>query len=294
MMPPKMLESPLILGANGQLGRALAKLMPQATVLDRQGLDMTLIEMIPETIARYKPTIVFNAAAYTAVDRAEEEEPVAHLINAEAPGVIAAYCAVKNIPLIHYSTDYVFDGRGEHPWSEDNTTDAMNAYGRSKLKGEELIAKTDVEYMIFRTSWVYDAQGNNFVNTMLRLAAEREEISVVHDQIGHPTYAPHLAEISFKAVQNAAQSARFPKGIYHLTGGGDAISWHDFAESIFEEYEGELAVKKVKRILTKDYPTPATRPLNSRMDCSKVKAILGVEMPHWREGLKACLKERRA
>ena len=287
-----MLRNPLILGKNGQLGRALAELLPDATALDSKELDLTLIEMIPETLARHKPSIIFNAAAYTAVDKAEEEEPIAHLVNAEAPAVMAAYCKVKEIPLIHYSTDYVFDGSGSEPWREDQTPAPLNAYGRSKLKGEELMMASGGDAMIFRTSWVYDAQGQNFLNTMLRLGAEREELAIVSDQIGRPTYAPHLAKMSLQAVENAAQSARFPTGIYHLTGGGDFASWKEFAEVIFEAYEGELAIQKVKAQATKDYPTPAKRPLNSRLDCSKAHNILGIEMPDWREGLKECLAVR--
>ncbi len=293
-MQPDLLSNPLIVGKNGQLGRALLELLPNANAIGSQDLDLTSIEMIPETIASFKPSIVFNAAAYTAVDKAEEEEPIAHLINAEAPAVMAALCAVKNIPFIHYSTDYVFDGRGEAAWSEDNTPDPLNAYGRGKLHGEDLVLKSEADHMIFRTSWVYDAHGANFLKTMLRLAGGREEISVVHDQIGCPTYAPHLAECSVQAVKNAAKSARFPSGIYHLGGGGEPVSWHGFAETIFAEYEGELKVKKVNRILTSDYPTPAARPLNSRLNCNKAKAILGIEMPDWKQGLKECLKELKA
>ena len=290
-MRPSMLSRPLILGKNGQLGRALADLMPQAKLMGRDELDFSLIELIPENIAFHKPSIVFNASAYTHVDKAEEEEPLAHLINAEAPAVIAAYCAVKGIPFIHYSTDYVFDGSGEEPWSEHNTPDPVNAYGHSKLNGEEMVLKTNVDAMIFRASWVYDAQGNNFVNTMLRLGKEREELGVVDDQIGGPTYAPHLAAASLLAVENAARSARFPTGIYHLGGCGEPISWHGFAEAIFEEYSGELAIKNVKAIPTSEYRTLAERPLNSRLNCSKAKTILGVEMPDWRDGLKECMKE---
>ena len=289
-----MLNNPLIIGKNGQLGRALVQLMPHANAIDSDELDLTLIELIPQTIASFKPTIVFNAAAYTAVDKAEEEEPMAHLINAEAPAVMAALCAVKKIPLVHYSTDYVFNGKGDEAWSEDNTADPLNAYGHGKLRGEDLIVKSDADHMIFRTSWVYDAYGKNFVNTMLRLAKEREELSVVNDQIGCPTYAPHLAAASLKAVENAAKSARFPSGIYHLGGGGEPVSWHGFAEAIFEAYEGDLKIEKVNPILTRDYPTPAKRPLNSRLNCSKAEDILGIEMPDWRDGLDECLKELKA
>lgn len=287
-----MLSQPLITGANGQLGRALQALMPQAVALNRQQLDLSLIELIPETLAVHKPSIIFNAAAYTAVDKAEEETVMAHLINAEAPAVMAAYCKAKSIPLVHYSTDYVFDGSGEQPHQETNTPAPLNVYGQSKLKGEEYILQSGIDALIFRTSWVYDAQGKNFLNTMLRLAKEREALSVVGDQIGRPSYAPHLAKLSLQAVENAARSARFPSGVYHLTGTGEFTSWHGFAEAIFDAYAGELAVKQVTAIPTAQYPTPATRPINSRLDCSKAKNILGVEMPDWKDGLKECLSAR--
>ena len=285
-----MLSNPLIIGKNGQLGRALSELMPKANAVGSKELDLTLIELIPETLARYKPTAIFNAAAYTAVDKAEEEEPVAHLVNAEAPAVMAHYCKKMNIPFIHYSTDYVFDGKGESHWKEDDTPNPLNAYGRSKLKGEELVMASGADAMVFRTSWVFDAFGKNFVNTMFRLGKAHEELAIVSDQFGRPTYAPHLAEASLQAVKNAASSARFPTGVYHLSGGGDFVSWRDFAEAIFAEYDGELTVKLVNEMLTKDYPTPAKRPLNSRLDCAKAKAILGIEMPDWREGLKAAIE----
>lgn len=287
-MPHSVYQKPLIIGYGGQLGNALAELLPQAMALTQNDLDLTHIDRIPETLAQHHPDIIFNAAAYTAVDRAEEEEAIAHLVNAEAPAVMAAYCAAKGIPFVHYSTDYVYDGSGEHDRDESTPTAPLNAYGRSKLKGDEMVLASGAKALIFRTSWVYDAFGKNFLNTMLRLGKEREELSVVHDQIGRPTYAPHLA----KASLQAAEGKDFQGGVYHLTGSGEAASWHDFAEAIFKEYQGELAVKTVKRLLTVEYPTPATRPLNSRLSCAKAKKHLGIAMPDWRDGLTECLQVR--
>lgn len=289
-----ILNNPLIIGKGGQLGNAMMDLLPDANAIGIDDLDLTKIDIIPEVMESYKPSIIFNTAAHTAVDKAEEEEPLAHLINAEAPAVMAAFCKVENIPFIHYSTDYVFDGSGEQAWKEGDEPNPLNAYGRSKLRGEEMVMASGVDTMIFRTSWVYDAHGKNFLNTMLRLGKEREELSIVSDQVGCPTYAPHLAKYSLQAVQNVANSATcFPTGIYHLGGGGEPVSWYDFAKAIFSEYEGDLSVKSVTRSLTKDYPTPAQRPLNSRLDCSKAKNILGIEMPDWRDGLVECMKEKQ-
>ena len=288
---PMLPERVLITGKGGQLATALAELLPKATVLGIEEMNLTRIDHIPEILEEHHPQVIINAAAYTAVDKAEEEEPLATIVNAEAPAVVAAFCKAKDIPFLHYSTDYVFSGEGENEWNEEDEPEPINAYGRGKLRGEELVLATHAKALIFRTSWVYDAHGKNFVNTMLRMGKEREELSVVHDQIGRPTYAPHLAAASLEALENALQSLHFPTGIYHLSGGGEAVSWHDFATAIFDGYDGELKVKNVKRILTHDYPTPAPRPHNSRLDCSKAKEILGVEMPDWREGLQECLKE---
>jgi dTDP-4-dehydrorhamnose reductase len=287
-----MITSPiLVLGAHGQVGRALMNMIPDAIGLSRDDCDLTRIDRLPETLEKYKAGAIINAAAYTAVDRAEDEEPIAHLINAEAPTVMAAFCKGKGIPFIHYSTDYVFDGSGGTPWHETDEAAPLNAYGRTKLAGEQGIIRTGGNHLIFRTSWVYDAEGKNFLNTMLRLGNEKEQLSVVDDQFGAPSYAPHLAEATLDALRKSVQSTRFPSGIYHMCNGG-VTSWMNFAKQIFAlgyRKQLPLVVKAVNGIPTEQYPTPAKRPANSRLDCSKLRNVLGIELPHWEDGLRHCM-----
>lgn len=282
----------LILGASGQVGRALqAVCSPHCVALGRAEADLAAPETLPGVLARYKPTVVINAAAYTAVDKAEEERELAHCINSVAPGIIAQWCAGNGVPLIHYSTDYVFDGSGDAPKRETDATNSCNYYGESKLAGERAIIRAGGNYLIFRTSWVYDAQGKNFFTTMLRLGAEKETLRVVADQHGAPTYAPHLAEATWRALMAARSMGTFPSGIYHLCNGGET-TWHRFAESIFANARKKnwpLRVQLVEAITTNDYPTPAARPLNSRLSCMKAKEVLGVSLPAWQEGLDDCM-----
>jgi dTDP-4-dehydrorhamnose reductase len=236
---------------------------------------------------------VINAAAYTAVDLAESEEPRAHLINAESPGAIARWCAEHELPLVHYSTDYVFSGQGERPWREDDPVAPLGAYGRTKLAGEQAIMNTQCRAVIFRTSWVYDAYGKNFVRTMLKLGAERETLKVVSDQHGAPTYAPSLARATLQTLNQALEKPHFPTGIYHLCNSGET-TWHEFATRIFEQARilgMPLKVKSVEAIPSSAYPTPAHRPLNSRLDQSKIAEVFGIRMPDWHEGLADCIKE---
>lgn len=293
-----MSAAPIIItGADGQVGRALlaeAHDRGLKTVgLSRADLDLTETESIALKMDRHKPAAIINAAAYTKVDQAEEEEAKATLINGQAPGVMAAYCRKKTIPLVHYSTDYVFNGEGgDRPWVESDEPAPINAYGRSKLKGEDQIQKYGEQYLIFRTSWVYDAIGKNFVRTMLRLGREHQTLKVVDDQWGAPSYAPHIAAATLDALQNAQQALTFPSGIYHLCGGGET-NWQQFAKTIFSlayanKMDG-LKVQEVMGIPASEYPTPAQRPQNSRLDCNKAKQVLGVEMPHWEKGLEECL-----
>lgn len=289
----------LILGAGGQVGRALLEQADDfeqlAFGLNSKECDLAEIEVLAQKMDSFKPSAVINAAAYTAVDKAEDEEAKANLVNGQAPAIMAAYCRKMDIPFVHYSTDYVFNGEGgDRPWQEKDETDPLNAYGRSKLAGEQAITKYGSKYLIFRTSWVYDAHGKNFLNTMLRLGREREELKVVDDQIGAPTYAPHLARATWEALCNAMQATRFPTGIYHLTGGGET-SWLGFAKQIFSEAykhgDEAMKVQQVFGIPTSEYPTPAMRPMNSRLDCGKAKQVLGVALPHWEESLQECMEE---
>jgi dTDP-4-dehydrorhamnose reductase len=285
----------LIFGANGQVGSALAKLLGnKAVALSRAEADFSHPELLEAIIAAYNPAAVINACAYTQVDKAEEEEALAYTVNASAPELLARACASRNIPFIHYSTDYVFPGNGERAWIETDITSPLNAYGRTKRAGEEKIEACGGKYLIFRTSWVYDESGKNFLNTMLRLGSERETLTIVGDQRGAPTYAPALAKATLQALRNAQNLPEFPSGIYHLCGAG-VTSWHEFAEAIFQQARKKkvpLKIQEVKAIATAAYPTPAKRPLNSQLNCSKARQILTVELPAWQESLQECMEQK--
>jgi len=285
----------LIFGKDGQVGRALTEqLGQQALSYGRQEADFLHPERLRALIQHTRPAAIINAAAYTAVDRAEDESSLAFAVNADAPRVLAEECKEQGIPLVHYSTDYVFDGSGTQPWTEDQSVAPLNTYGKSKRAGEEGIIGTGGDYLILRTSWVYDATGRNFFTTMLRLGAEKSSLRVVSDQVGAPTYAPHLAEQTVAALRHAMQASRFPSGIYHLCHGGE-ISWYGFAQSIFSQVRlngGTLKVEELQPIATSEYPTPAARPKNSRLDCTKAQEVLGVIMPHWEVGLREAIHAR--
>lgn len=290
------IENPIIvLGAEGQLGAALLHLLGERAIgLTKAEADFTQPEKIPATLVKYEPSAIFNAAAYTAVDRAEEEEELAHVINAKAPEALAIYAHEEGMPFIHYSTDYVFNGKGKAPWQEIDATAPISAYGRTKLAGEEKVASVGGDHLIFRTSWVYDAGGKNFLNTMLRVGKERESLKIVDDQIGAPTYAEDLARASIACLTQALQKPRFPAGVYHLCNAGE-VSWFGFAKAIFQEAAGygvELAVRNLEPIPTSDYPTPARRPLNSRLDTTKMEKAFGVHVPEWQDGLHRCMESK--
>jgi len=289
------MKQPLVIGETGQLARAFKALLPDAVFLGRGVADLAMPDQLSELLERYDPSMVINAAAYTQVDNAEVEEGLATLVNAQSPAAMAIYCANRHIPFVNFSTDYVFDGSGESPWREDNLPDPINAYGRSKLAGEDAVAHIGGAYFVFRTSWVHDAPGKNFVNTILRLAGEREELRVIDDQFGAPTYAPHLAEAALRIVDKAQAMERFPSGVYHLCNTG-VTSWHGFATAIVEEARRcafPVKVRSIKGIPASEYPLPAKRPHNSRLDCSKALSMFGVSLPSWREGLKASMEIRR-
>ena len=239
----------LIIGQSGQIGSALARLLPHATLWGRKEADLfnplalrNALEALPSP-----PAAIINAAAYTAVDQAESEPDLAMAANAHSPAMMAEYAARQDIPFIHYSTDYVFDGSGNAPRTEDTPTAPLNVYGRTKREGEKQIEAIGGRYLIFRTSWVYDAKGKNFFNTMLRLGAEREELRVVADQIGAPSYAPHLAEYTLRALSAAQKEELFPSGIYHFCHGGET-SWHGFAEAIFEWARSRNVALRVNQV----------------------------------------------
>jgi dTDP-4-dehydrorhamnose reductase len=255
--------------------------------------DLTSDQSIKETINKVKPTVIINCAAYTAVDLAEKEEALATVINGHAVGVIAKEAQALGAVLIHYSTDYVFDGSGEKPWTEDSKTSPINAYGRSKLAGELAATKNCSKAHVFRTQWVYDNEGKNFLNTMMRLGAEKESLSVVGDQIGAPTSSDVIARYTLKALAKITTGKMEP-GIYNLACRGEG-SWCGFAEEIFKlarEHDISLKVKSVKKINSADYPTPAKRPFNSRLSLKKLETALEESLPSWDMELARLMDER--
>lgn len=269
----------------GKTGQVATELQRQADVvaLGRDEADLSDPEACADVIRSSGASTVINAAAYTAVDKAEDEETLANVINGGAPGAMARACDELGIPFLHVSTDYVFAGDGDQRWSEDDPVASPNAYGRSKLAGEQAVIAAEGNAAILRTSWVFSAHGNNFVKTMLRLAETRDALNVVADQIGGPTPAADIAAALLKmadAMKNGQQG-----GIYHFAGQPDT-SWAGFAEEIFRQAGKQVAVTGIP---TSDYPTPAARPLNSRMDCGKIKQDFGIEAPDWKDGLAQVL-----
>ena len=291
----------LLFGGNGQVGTELRKLFagsPELVVTTRSGsvdgmeceaADFDRPQAVKSILERVRPDLVINAAAYTAVDAAENDADAAWRANAEAPAQVAAWCAVHGVPLVHYSTDYVFDGQGSQPYREDDATAPLGVYGASKRAGEEAIIGSGAPYLIFRTAWVYASHGKNFLRTMLRLGAERERLGVVADQIGTPTSAALIARVTLQVLQ----SGQLQSGIWHLVADGQT-SWHGFAREIFSQAQaaGLLAtVPEVAAITTADYPTPAARPAWSCLDNRKLKADFGISLPSWEQELSRVLAE---
>lgn len=285
----------LLTGANGQVGwelrRALSPL-GQVAAVDSKAMDLADPDAIRRVLAEVRPRLIVNPAAYTAVDKAEAEPHLARKVNAEAPGLLAEVAAKTGALLVHYSTDYVFDGSGDAPWKEDDPTGPLNVYGATKLAGEQAIAATGCRHLIFRTSWVYGARGANFLLTMGRLMRERPELKIVADQVGAPTWCRGLADATAHVLAQWLSPARGadkpePWGVYHMTHGGET-SWHGFAQAILE-LEGLEAPPRLLPIPSGDYPTPARRPLNSRLDNGKLERTFGIRLPAWRTALKLCL-----
>ena len=290
----------LVAGAQGQLARAMIELAPSAAditafALGRPALDLTAPASVLKTLADFKPDVIVNAAAYTAVDKAESEPDAAMALNADGPARLAEAADRMGAVLIHVSTDYVFDGTKPTPYVEDDPTAPLGAYGRSKLAGEVAVRAATGRHIILRTAWVHSPFGANFVKTMLRLAADRPDLRVVDDQIGSPTYAPHLAEAILaisRAVIGDPDSARF--GTYHAAGSG-AVTWCGMAREIMSvsaALDGPSAT--VAAITTAEYPTPAERPANSRLDCSKLAAAFSVTLPDWQQGVAECVTRLRS
>lgn len=277
----------LITGANGQLGGALQRTAPphaEVTAIDVEDVDLTDAAMLTARLAVEAPDVILNAAAYTAVDRAEEDEVLAREMNSGAVKVMADAMAASSGKLVHVSTDFVFDGQATRPYRPDDPRSPISAYGRTKAEGEDHLSDTD---LLIRTAWVYEAGGANFVRTMIRLMNEREELGVVADQIGAPTWARGLARTIWGLVEKGAN------GTFHHSDDGQ-ISWYDFAVAIAEDAHelGLIAnIPAIKPITTADYPTPASRPAYSVLDCSETRAVLGDEPVHWRTNLRAMLKE---
>ncbi|WP_161915453.1 dTDP-4-dehydrorhamnose reductase [Methylosinus sp. C49] len=282
-----------VTGLQGQIVTALHERSSEETeilALGRPQLDLTDRDSVRAVLNDARSDVIVNAAAYTAVDKAEQEEALAMRVNGEGAGHVAEAAAALGVPLIHFSTDYVFNGSAACPYREDDPTAPLGAYGRSKLEGERRVAALCPKSAILRTAWVYSPFGVNFVRTMLRLGETREEVGVVADQLGNPTSAIDIAEATLRIAKRLCEDgAPQLRGVFHITGAGDAC-WADVAEAIFARAEthGRKPVR-VRRIATADYPTPARRPANSRLDNTKLSQIYGVALPDWRPSLAACV-----
>ena len=277
----------LLLGAGGQLGMELAKRLAgevDLVTLDRSQLDFTHESSLRAAIRDFSPEIAINAAAYTAVDKAESEPELCRQVNAVAPGVIASEIAKTNGWLVHYSTDYVFAGSGTRAWVETDATGPLSVYGQTKLDGELAIAAADCRHVILRTSWVYAAAGKNFLHTMLRLGREREQLKIVDDQIGAPTSAEAITEATLEVISQLQAREDSARGVYHLTCAGET-SWCGFARAIFAQFAARQKAPEVLPIPTEAYRTPARRPKNSRLNCEKFAAQFGFRMPAWEKAL---------
>jgi len=274
----------LVFGRTGQVATELRRLA-DVTALGREQADLAAPETCAAAIAAHRPDAVINAAAYTAVDRAEREEALAHVVNAVAPAAMARACAAADIPLLHLSTDYVFAGTGSRPWRETDPVAPQNAYGRTKHAGELAVLESGARAAVLRTSWVFSAHGANFVRTMLRLGETRKALDVVADQIGGPTPAADIAAscLTMACAMVAGQGG----GIYHYAG-APAVSWADLARAVFAGAGREVAVRGIP---TTGYPTPAARPLNSRLDCAKLATDFGITPSDWQAGLQLVLQE---
>jgi dTDP-4-dehydrorhamnose reductase len=291
----------LLLGKNGQVGWELQRsLVPlgELVALGSQSNekcgDLTNLDGLTQTIRAVAPDVIVNAAAYTAVDKAESEPELAHTINALAPAVLAQEAKNTGALLVHYSTDYVFDGTGNRPWLETDTTAPLSVYGKSKLAGEEAILASGCQYLIFRTSWVYAARGGNFAKTMLKLAQERDALKVINDQIGAPTGADLLADVTAHAIRAAMQRPEMC-GLYHLVASGQT-SWHGYANFVIDfarqaGIEIRVASEAIAPVPTGAFPTVAKRPLNSRLNTSKLQRAFNLNLPDWQSGVTRMLTE---
>ena len=283
----------LIFGAHGQLARSLAALDTDFELVHttRPETDLCKLETIERAIGTQNPQFVINAAAYTQVDKAETDADMAFAVNALGTGYLADQCAKNDIPLLHVSTDYVYDGSKATPYTEADPTGPIGVYGKSKLSGENLVRAAGGKHIILRTSWVFSPFGGNFVKTMLNLAESRDQLSVVSDQLGCPTYAPHLADGMIQIVQQLVDNPQLKPawGTYCMAGNGEA-SWYQFAQEIFKTSKNLGAPSaNVEPVASSAFPTAAKRPSNSRMDCRKLEQQFGVRLPDWHQGVEACV-----
>jgi dTDP-4-dehydrorhamnose reductase len=291
----------LLLGKGGQVGwelqRSLAPL-GELVALDFDSselhADFSRPEQLAATVLKVRPDVIVNAAAHTAVDKAESEPELARQLNATSPGVVAQAAQQIGALMVHYSTDYVFDGSGSRPWQEDDATGPLSVYGRTKLEGEQLVARHCARHLILRTSWVYAARGGNFAKTMLRLAKERERLTVIDDQYGAPTGAELLADITAHAIRATLQDPA-KAGLYHAVAGGET-TWHGYARFVLEQalqagVELKATPQTVDAVPTSAFPTPATRPHNSRLDTARLQSAFGLVLPQWQVGVARMLRE---
>ena len=292
----------LLLGKNGQVGwelqRSLAPL-GELLALDRHSSehcgDLSQPERLAQTVLAWRPDVVVNAAAHTAVDKAESEPELARCLNATAPAALAQAATQIGALLVHYSTDYVFNGQGQSPWQEDDATGPLSVYGQTKREGEQGIVASGCAHLIFRTSWVYAARGGNFAKTMLRLAAERERLTVIDDQWGAPTGAELLADVTAHAVVHALRDRQNLSGIYHLAAAGET-TWHGYASHVIAQARQlqpglALKVNEIAPVPTSAFPTPAQRPRNSRLNTQKLRQAFGLVLPAWQHGVNRMLAE---
>lgn len=291
----------LLFGKGGQVGwelqRSLAplgELIALGSASSDLHADFSHPEQLDETVRKVRPDVIVNAAAHTAVDKAESEPDLARKLNATSPGVLAEAAQQIGALMVHYSTDYVFDGSGSKRWQEDDATGPLSVYGRTKLEGEQLVAAHCARHLIFRTSWVYAARGGNFAKTMLRLAKERDRLTVIDDQFGAPTGAELLADITAHAIRDTLRDPS-KAGLYHLVAGGET-SWHGYAKFVIEQaqqagVELKASPNAVDPVPTSAFPTPAARPHNSRLNTDKLQAAFGLALPHWQAGVARMLRE---
>lgn len=285
----------LICGQHGQVSRELQQRLQglgELIVLGRDQLDLANAEQIRQQVRAHRPSLIINAAAHTAVDQAESEPDAAFAINAIAPGIFAEEAKALGIPLIHYSTDYVFDGSKPAPYTEADTPNPLGVYGQSKLAGEQAIAAVGGQYLVLRTSWVYSNHGKNFLLTMQRLLQEKPQMRIVADQIGAPTWAGSIANSTLALIERWQAGTAGEWGVYHLTAQGET-SWFGFAEAIGEHLRKQgKACAELEAIPSSAYPTPAQRPLNSRLDCSRLQQQWHVSQPQWQDALRECLAQQ--